>query len=320
MVYIIALLLIALSALFSGLTLGLLSLDVHTLKRQADLGDIEAKRIYPLRKQGNLLLTTLLLGNVAVNTSLSIFLGSVVTGVVAGVTATSLIFLFGEIIPQAVISRHAKWFGARLAFFVTIVMVLFYPITFLIAYFLDRLLGEELPKIYSKSELMQIISEHGDSEQSTIDRDEERIVHGALQFSHKLVSEIYTPLAQVVAYPLHQKLTDTLFEDVREQGYSRYPIYEHSKDNVVGILYAKDLIIEDSEVTIAEAREAFSRDFLIARPSEYLDTVLTRMLKAKQHMCVVIDTNKKCVGVVSLEDIIEEIIQHEIEDENDALV
>ena len=111
----ISIILIALSALFSGLTLGLLSLDVHSLERRARHGDKYAETVYPLRKHGNFLLTTLLLGNVAVNTTLSIFLGSIASGLVAGITATALIVVFGEIIPQSVISRHALYFGAKTA-------------------------------------------------------------------------------------------------------------------------------------------------------------------------------------------------------------
>lgn len=90
MEYLISLVLVLLSGLFSGLTLGLLSLDTQSLARRAKHGDKYAEIIYPVRRNGNLLLTTLLLGNVAVNTTLSIFLGSIASGLVAGITATAL--------------------------------------------------------------------------------------------------------------------------------------------------------------------------------------------------------------------------------------
>lgn len=92
MIYFIIIFLITLSALFSGLTLGLLSLDVYELERKKDLGDRLSARVYQVRRRGNLLLTTLLLGNVLVNTVLSIFLGSLVSGIIATVFATTLIF------------------------------------------------------------------------------------------------------------------------------------------------------------------------------------------------------------------------------------
>lgn len=318
MVYIVSALLIALSALFSGLTLGLLSLDIHALKRQANLGNKEAEMIYPIRKRGNLLLTTLLLGNVATNTTLSIFLDSTASGVIAGIMATTFIFLFGEIIPQAVISRHAMWFGARTAPIVRILIFIGYPVTFPIAYCLDRFLGEELPTIYSKKELMEIISEHEDSPESTIDQDEERIVHGALQFSHRSVADVMTPLAQVVMFPDTQKLSPTFFEEVNAHGYSRYPVFHLDRSRIVGMLYTKDLIIEDENVSIKDAKEAYEEDSLLfSRPHDLLDTMLARMLRSKKHLSIVRDQSGACVGVITLEDIIEEIIQYEIEDEDD---
>jgi metal transporter CNNM len=318
MVYLISFFLIALSALFSGLTLGLLSLNTQALKRQARLGSKEAATVYPIRKQGNLLLTTLLLGNVAVNTSLSIFLGSIASGVVAGIVATASIFLLGEIIPQAVISRHALWFGNKTAPLVRILIFISYPITFPIAYLLDKFLGEELPTIYSKHELMEIISEHEDSEHSNIDQDEKRILHGALQFSHTKVEEVMTLLSKVVMFADNQRLSELFLQKVNDEGYSRYPVYKNSRSNIIGILYTKDLITEENDVAISQTRDAFVEGNLLStKQNEFLDIVLTRMLKQKKHMAIVFDSNKKSVGVITLEDILEEIIQHEIEDEDD---
>ena len=84
------------SALFSGLNLGIMSLTPQDLRRKARHGNKDAKRIYPIRKTGNQLLTTVLLGNVAVNAILSVYLGDVFTGIVASTVATALIFIFGE--------------------------------------------------------------------------------------------------------------------------------------------------------------------------------------------------------------------------------
>ncbi|MDC1205603.1 CNNM domain-containing protein [Candidatus Pacebacteria bacterium] len=317
MEYLITLALIVLSALFSGLTLGLLSLDVQTLKRRADMDDAAALALYPLRKKGNLLLTTLLLGNVVVNTTLAIFLGSIASGVVAVIIATTLIFLFGEIIPQAIISRHALWFGAKTAPFVRIVMFILYPIAFPISYMLDRLLGDEIPTIYSRHEIMQIVSEHEDSEHSPIDEDEERIVHGALRFSHLQVREIMTEFEKVVMVDENQRLTEEFFEQITDAGFSRYPVFSGNRSNVVGILFAKDLLTEDDDIPIKDTEEAFESEYLTAKPNAQLDTVLASMLKQKRHLAIVKNKKDACIGVITLEDIIEEIIQQEIEDEDD---
>jgi metal transporter CNNM len=308
---------VLLSGLFSGLTLGLLSLDTHSLRRRAKHGDADAAAVYPIRLKGNLLLATLLLGNVAVNTTLSIFLTNVASGLIAGLVATGLIVILGEIVPQAVISRHAIWFGARTLWFTKAVLLLFYPVTKPIAFLLDRALGSELPSIYSHSELMDIISEHEDSEHSQIDADEERILHGALQFSHRRVHEVMTPLQDVVAYDWVTKLNSATLEDINNHGYSRLPIFNKSPENVVGILYVKDLIIEADNVAIKDTTTAFDTDYLVVKEMAKLDTILGRMLKTRQHIAIVENRNKNYVGIISLEDIIEEIIQHEIEDEDD---
>jgi metal transporter CNNM len=308
---------VLLSGLFSGLTLGLLSLDSQALRRQAKHGDKYAAIIYPIRKKGNLLLTTLLLGNVAVNTTLSIYLGSIASGLVAGVTATALIVVFGEIIPQAVISRYALWFGAKTIWFTRVVIWLAFPIAFPIAKILDKALGSELPTTYSHKELMDIISEHEDSDHSSIDADEERIMHGALQFSHRRVREVMTPADRVISFDQNQKLNDTFFELVNDSGYSRLPIYRGDPANIVGILYAKDLIVEDDNISIKDTEEAFETKFLTVKTTDLLDVVLEKMLKTRNHLAIVRSRNRQFVGVVSLEDIFEEIIQQEIVDEDD---
>jgi metal transporter CNNM len=317
MEYILSLLLLLCSAMFSGLTLGYFSLNLNTLERRAKHGNAEAKAIFPLRKQGNLLLTTLLLGNVAVNTALSIYLGSIVSGVVAGIIATTLIFVFGEIIPQAAFSRHAMWVGSRFAPLMRLLMFIMLPITYPIAFTLDKLLGKEMSTLYTKRELMQIVSDLEDSEYSDIDADEERIVHGALQFSHTSVREVMTQKERVITFEEHQRLNQDFIDNLSEHSYSRYPVYSGNPDNIVGILYARDLIAEEDDVSLCDTEEAFDRSFLKVKPEEKLDIVLARMLKQRQHLGIVMTKNKQFLGVVSLEDIIEEIIQLEIEDEDE---
>ncbi len=315
--FLLTLLLLACSALFSGLTLGYFTLDPGSLRRRAKLGNSQAAAILPLRTRGNHLLTTLLLGNVAVNSILAIFLGELAGGLVASLTATALIFLFGEILPQAVISRHALRFGSLFAPIVRILMWISAPITYPIAALLDRFLGEELPSLYSRHELMEIIAEHEDSEHSTIDADEERILHGALQFSHTRVREAMTPFDDVVAFDENRTLTRELFEEIGEAGFSRYPVYSGHRQNIVGLLFAKDLLTEDPEISIRATEEAFDERLLRVKPDTFLDIVLAKMLKERLHLALVENRRGNALGVITLEDIIEEIIQVEIEDEDD---
>ena len=122
--YLIVAFLVLLSGAFSGLTLGFFSLNLTSLERKMKLGDKRAKKVYPIRKNGNLLLCTLLLGNVAVNSTMAIFLGTIASGVIAGIVSTALIVIFGEIIPQAVFSRFALTLGANTVWLVRILSLI----------------------------------------------------------------------------------------------------------------------------------------------------------------------------------------------------
>ncbi len=315
MAYIIIVLLVVFSAFFSGLTLGLMSLSVHELKRKMGLGDREATCVYKVRKRGNLLLTTLLVGNVAVNSVLSIFLGSITSGAIAVFVATGLIVIFGEIIPQAVFSRFALKIGAKVAWLVEVLIFILYPVCKPISWVIDKTLGDELPTIYSKQELMKIVEEHEDDKKSDLDEDEERIIKGALTFSDKTVEAVMTPRTVVHMFESSQDITKEILDDIRGSGFSRFPIYKTEQDNIVGILYASDLIGVDSIGKKVE--DITQQDARFIKETTSLDDTLRMFLSARKHLCVVQDEFGGFAGVITLEDILEEIIRNEIVDERD---
>ncbi|MCK5285985.1 MAG: DUF21 domain-containing protein [Candidatus Pacebacteria bacterium] len=313
--YFIIIILLLFSALFSGLTLGLMSLNTPELKRKMSLGDKNAKKIYPIRKEGNLLLTTLLLGNVAINSALAIFLGSIASGLVAGLIATGLIVVFGEIIPQAIFSRFALQLGAKVIWIVKIFIFIFYPISWPIAWMLDKSLGKELATIYSKKELIKIVEEHEDTQESSIDLDEERIIKGALTFSDTIVRDVMTPRTVITAFEFSQIIDEDFLEIFRETRFSRVPVYKNSPDNVVGILYLSQLLgKKNMGKTVGEIA---NEKVIFIDENENLDTIFNEFLKTRQHLFLVKGEFNGIVGVISLEDILEEIIKSEIVDEND---
>lgn len=313
--YIIVIVLVLLSGLFSGLTLGLLSLDKNELKRKIDLGNKEAKKVYAVRKKGNLLLCTLLLGNVGVNSTVAIILGNIASGVVAGLTATGLIVIFGEIIPQATFSRYALKFGAKTAWLVKIFIIILYPVCWPISWILDKFLGDEMPSIYSKKELIQIVKDHGGSENSDVDGDEERIIEGALSFSDKTAEQIMTPRTVVYAINLESKLDNKLLNEIKDQGFTRIPVYKKTIDHVVGILFTKDLINIPTETFVKDVYK--KEKFITISKGEKLDSLLNNFIQSKVHLAFVKNEYQGLEGVVSLEDIIEEILKREIVDESD---
>lgn len=315
MTFLIVLILILLSALFSGMNLGLMSLDPYELERKITLGNKDAAKVYAVRRRGNHLLVTLLLANVAVISALSLFLDSVAHGLIAGIATTLLVTIFGEIIPQALFSRHALRLGAQLAWLIRFFMFILWPICAPLAWGLDKALGAELPTIYSKKELMQIIEEHSHSQHSDVDDDEERIVRGALTFGEKRVHDVMTPRSVVVAIEASTKLDKKELDLLRAAGHSRFPVYKDDLDNMIGTLYWRDLVGADTSKKTAG--DLCNKTVYYLNDEDKLDDALNAFLKTKRHLFVVTNEFEEVQGVASMEDILEEIIDEEIVDEFD---
>ncbi len=316
--YIIVALLVLLSGMFSGLTLGLLSLDKSDLERKISLGNKDAKKVYSVRKRGNLLLCTLLLGNVGVNSAIAIFLGDLTSGMIGGLVATGLIVIFGEIIPQATFSRYALQVGARTVWMVRFFMIILYPVCWPIAAILNKTLGEEIPTVYSKGELMKIVEQHEGSLASDVDADEERIIKGALSYSSKTAEYVMTPRTVVFALPLGIKLDAKTLTKIKKEGFTRIPVYKDVIDNAVGVLYAKDLITLTPGKKIDKVYKK-GKALTISRDTK-LDVLLNEFIKAKTHIAFVENEYQGLEGIVTLEDVVEEILRQEIVDETDHVV
>ena len=154
--------LIVLSGCFSGLNLGVLGLDTKDLELMTqgpyETKDEEkegtlARKLLPLRRRGNLLLCAILLGNVMVNSILSILMADIAGGVIAVVTSTALIVVFGEIVPQAICSRHGVKAGAYLSWLLWITIVVTFIFAYPIAAILDKVLGEEVGVVMTKTKM-----------------------------------------------------------------------------------------------------------------------------------------------------------------------
>ncbi len=167
------------SAMLSGLNLGLFSLSKLELTVQARKGDQRAKRVLELREDANLMLVTILWGNVGVNVILALLSGSILGGVVAFLFSTVIITVFAEIIPQAYFTRHALRVVSLLAPVLAIYRVLLYPVARPTAWVLDRWLGGEDIRFLRERDLRQLIHLHMDATDNEIDQVEGQ---GALNF------------------------------------------------------------------------------------------------------------------------------------------
>ncbi len=307
------------SAIFSGLTIGSFSLSISALEQKIKLGDKRAEKVYKVRKNGNLLLCTLLLGNVAVNSTVAIILGEIATGVIAGFVATGLIVILGEITPQAFFARHALTLGSKTAWIAQIFIVILYPIAKPLSMFLDLMLGHEAPLIFSKQEISELIKFHEDSPHSSLDEDEERIILGALSYSEKQAYDIMTPKTVVYYLNRNYPITEKLLKEIKDKGHSRIPIYDETPDNMIGILYTKDLIGMYGDENLLVDNLVRKDKTIQVEWNIHLDVLLNEMVKKRVHLAFVFDEFGVFNGIVTLEDIIEEILKVEIVDEQDKV-
>lgn len=315
MEYLIVTVLVIFSGIFSGLNIGLLSLNVTELERKIKLGNKDAETILKVRKNGNLLLTVILLGNVAVNSTMAIFLGGISSGIVAGVISTMLIVVFGEIIPQAIFSRYALKYGSKLVWLIQMFTYILYPICKPISFALDKVLGKELPTVWDKSELKEIIKDHEDMSESDVDADEERIVLGALTYSEKKVSDIMTPSSVVFHLNETDIIDKVLIDGINQHGFSRIPIFEEG-GTISNILNVKTLLgVELNKFQIKDIKNLGTVVYI--EDNAKLDDVFDIIIHNKTQIMVVYDEFGVFLGIVTLEDIIEEILNIEIMDETD---
>ncbi|KAJ3339220.1 hypothetical protein HDU93_008513 [Gonapodya sp. JEL0774] len=306
-----------------------------------------AEAIAPLRKDTHWLLVTLLLANTVVNETLPILFHSIdLDGWQAVLASTCLIVLFGEIVPQAVCARYGLAIGAFFARPVRMAQYLLYPVAKPIAIMLDWALGEggeEGMWRYRRAELKELVLLHGPSHaQSSPNRrnssshtpgepplsaDEVRLLRGVLEMRDKRVGEIHTPLEDVVAIGLDEMVDRKRLEEILSTGHSRIPVYHRNPSTIVGALLVKSLITINPDVAVS-VRDLPVRRLPVVDRSMAVPRVLRVFEQGGSHMAVVVERERKLgereklvtLGIVTLEDVLEEILGEEIVDETDVFV
>lgn len=224
-------LLLCFSALFSGLNLGLMSLDLTELNILKKIGNKNEKKyaskIYPLRKRGNLLLCTILIGNVLVNSTSTLILGSYLEGIFAAMGSTLLIVLFGEIIPQAACSRHGLAVGAYTRYITYFMVCATFVVSYPLSKILDFFLGKEIAATYTRDIVRELMRQA--KEDKGIEEKQYKLISGALDFKHKVVKDIMVPLNDVFSLDINSVLDFETFKNILHEGYSRIPVFEQSK-------------------------------------------------------------------------------------------
>ncbi|KAH9927409.1 uncharacterized protein BXZ73DRAFT_48824 [Epithele typhae] len=308
---------------FAGLTLGLMGLDeLHLRVLSASSENPKerknAQKVLRLLSRGrHWVLVVLLLGNVIVNESLPIFLDSALGGGIAAVVISTA--MIGVIIPQAASVRYGLSIGASCAPIVLAMMYIFAPIAWPVAKLLDYVLGRDEGHTYKKAELKSFLAFHRQGEEPLRD-DEISILNGVLELNNKKVEQIMTPLEDVVTISSDRILDHPTVDYLLRSGYSRIPVHKPGHPLAfIGILLVKTLSVYDpsspsplSELPLSILPEA--------PPTINCFQALDYFQTGRAHLLLLSRTpgiEGGAIGLITLEDIIEEIISEEIVDETD---
>lgn len=318
--------LIGCSAFFSATETAFSSLNNIRIKNLANNGNPKAVLVEKLSLNYDKLLTTILIGNNIVN----ILASSIATVLFvayfgnAGVTLstavmTVLVLIFGEISPKSIAKDNAESFAMAVARPILFLEIILTPINFLFSQWkklLSRIFGTGENRGITEEELKTIVDEAKSG--GEIDADESDLIKSAIEFNDLKASDILTPRIDVKAFEVGTP-TEEIIEMFLESGFSRLPVYRDTIDNIIGVVHQKDLfhIIQrgDGSKGIAE----IISPVMYVLPSMEISELIRVLQKSKTHFAVVTDEYGGTDGILTLEDILEELVG-EIWDEHDEVV
>ena len=320
------------SGFFSGSEVALFSLDKKKIKSTFPNSAIVQEYLQNLLENPRRLLVTILIGNTVVNVAASIIAVSLALDIAQSfgfsqnvvltlqiILLTILILLFGEVTPKIWASKNPAAFSKVVAIPIHWVSVIIYPVSETITEFI-RLLVSKIRIDKKKSainpdeikELATIGLEKG-----TIEDEEHELIHSIVGFKTLSVSEIMTPRVDMIAISTDSNFSEVINEITRT-GRSRIPLYKEDLDDIVGVIYAKDLLpyFKNAELRKNLSLEKIARKPMFVPKTKMIDSLMHDFQDKKMHIAIVVDEYGGTAGLVSLEDIIEEIIG-EIRDEYD---
>ena len=312
-----------LSAFFSGSEAALISIPAKRVKQLMEDGGPRAKALNFLAEKPSEILTTILIGNNFVN----IFVASLATNIAqryfasdaisyaVGIT-TLLILIFGEIIPKTFARNHAERLALPIIRILQIFYFAMYPAVRFFMIIIEAVLGKNAQlseKLVTKDDIEFMVNEA--EKERSIDSKQIDLLNSILEFPTIKVKDIMVPRNQVHAIK-KEATYDEVLSLVREVAHSRYPVFDEDLDSTIGFLHVKDLSFVDMD-----QRDSFNVAKLVNEPffvyeHMKIQAVFDHMNRKKVHLALVKDENGLVVGIVTLEDIMEEIFG-EIQDEHD---
>ena len=316
--------LVGFSAFFSASETAFSSLNQIRLKSRAEDGDSSAARVLAMAEQYDKLLSTILIGNNIVNiaaASIGTILFTQMLGAERGATVstivlTIIVLIFGEVTPKSLAKEMPEKVATAVSPFLVLLMALMTPLTWLFTQW-KKLLGHFVHSgeadTITEGELMTMVSE-AENDGELTDRESE-LIRSAIEFDDVEVEEILTPRVDVVAVEDDIPLEE-LAQTFAESGYSRLPVYHGTIDNIIGVVHEKDFYI-------ARLKKATKIDDLVV-PTLYttgstqISQLLRTLREQHHHLAVVVDEYGGTEGIITLEDILEEVVG-EIWDEHDEV-
>ena len=316
--------LVAFSAFFSASETAFSSLNQIRLKSRAEDGDSAAARVLAMSEKYDKLLSTILIGNNIVNiaaASIGTILFTRMLGAERGATVstivlTIIVLIFGEVTPKSLAKEMPEKVATAVSPFLVLLMALMTPLTWLFTQW-KKLLGHFVHSgeadTITEGELMTMVSE-AENDGELTDRESE-LIRSAIEFDDVEVEEILTPRVDVVAVEDDIPLEE-LAQTFAESGYSRLPVYHGTIDNIIGVVHEKDFYI-------ARLKKATKIDDLVV-PTLYttgstqISQLLRTLREQHHHLAVVVDEYGGTEGIITLEDILEELVG-EIWDEHDEV-
>lgn len=316
----ILLILIGLSAFFSASEVAFVSLTDAKVQSMVERKLPRAILIKHLTKNSRRLLVTILIGNNIVNIAsaslatllASEFFNSAVLGVTTGVM-TIIILVFGEIVPKSYAANHPKRFAIFSARYIQILQVVGAPIIYIFEKLTNLMAGDQIHERVSEEELRAMAT--ASAKQGAIERGEGKMIERLFLFNDIAAEDIMTPRVDVTY--LDKSMTqEDMIKRVKEHPYTRYPLAKETPDNILGFIHSRDLFMAATEKEKTSLQK-ITRPILHVPRQLPIDELLKEFQKKQTHMAVVMDEYGGTEGIVTLEDVLEELVG-EIADEHDV--
>lgn len=314
--------LIGCSAFFSGSEMAFVSVNRASIREKANRGNRHAQTLEKLLDSPDEVVSAIVVGNNIVNIFASVIAGSIATAVfgdigigIATAVMTLLIVIFSEVTPKAFGINNEKMV-LRIARVLKAITTVFYPVSVFLTAISNKIIGltpgKEKRSAAVTEEEIRAMLELGE-EEGTIKGDEKEMVNEILDFDDTIAWEVHVPRDDIVF--LHeQDSIATLVETSIETGYSRFPVYRDTIDDVIGLVHVKDTLdIENMDQPVM----SILRDILKVRAGMKADDVLREMQRRKTHLAMLQGRDGDTLGLITLEDLIEEVFG-EIADEHDT--